>query len=154
MSAPASAAQPEETLVDVCAPLTSLTFTVMKAAVITGLAWIAVGFLDGPYSPPQVPMAARNFLVLVWAAVMVWQLLLPVARSRHQLFQVTDRRIRVRPAWLKARADSIALSAILDARRRRGGTLALSVMGHERALVFENVPRPKKVAEIIRGLLG
>lgn len=142
----------EEAVVDVCAPLGSLTFTVIKAAVITGVAWIAVGVLDGPYAG-SVPMAARNLLVGFWALMMLWQFVLPVARSRHQLFQVTDRRVRVRPGRLGARADSIALPAIIDARRRRHSTLALTVRGYQRPLIFENVPRARKIAEIIRSRL-
>lgn len=149
-AAPAPRARrPERLIVDLSAPLGSLTFAVLECVLITAVAWIAIGYLDGP-GAGMVSVDVRNGVVGVWAVLLAWRLLLPLLRARHQLFQLTDRRIRVRPARLTARTGTIRLGDVVDANRRRRGTLTLLVRGYDRPLVFERVAHTRKVVGLIR----
>ncbi|AIG63762.1 hypothetical protein CATYP_02650 [Corynebacterium atypicum] len=139
----------ERVLVDLTAPLGSLTFKVLEAAIITAVVWIIIGILDGPQAG-LVPIEWRNAVVAIWAGLVCWRLGLPLVRARRQLFQVTDRRVRVRAPGLGTRTDSIALASILDCRRMRRQKISLTVLGVARPLIFDRIAHAKKVAQIIQ----
>ena len=80
----------EVVLADVCAPLSSLTIPLLELVLITGVAWMAIGWMD---VTPYIDPAVRNATVLVWALVALWRFVGPVVASRRRRFIVTDKRI-------------------------------------------------------------
>ncbi|MBC3185918.1 hypothetical protein H7347_04920 [Corynebacterium sp. zg-331] len=141
----------ERMVVDVCAPLSTLIFPALEAIVLTGVAWIGVGYLDRP--EVAVNLDLRNALVGAWALALAWRLLLPLRRARRQRFMVTTQRIVVRgPGW-RARTEEIALHRVRGARKRGRGRVALGLAGYDRPVVFARLPRPKKVAQAITDLV-
>lgn len=134
----------EKVRVDLTASLSSLTFAVLELILITGLGWMAIGYLDRPDVISTVPPELRNAVVLIWLALSTWRFILPVLRSRRRRFMVTDRRVMVRAGRFRARTDSIPLHQIRGINRRRN-RISLALAGHERPIFFRDVPRAKKV---------
>ncbi|WPF66622.1 MULTISPECIES: hypothetical protein [unclassified Corynebacterium] len=141
----------ERVVVDVSAPLSTLIFPALEAILLTGVAWIVIGYVDRP--EVSVSMNLRNALVGVWALGVVWRLLLPILRARRQRFMVTTQRIVVRGPGLGARTDEISLRQVRGARKYGRGRVALGLIGYDRPVVFARLPRPKKVAQAITGLV-
>lgn len=135
---------------DFTSPLRTLTFPVLELILITGLAWMGIGWLDGP--GPVVDIQLRNGVVLLWAVLAAWRFGLPLLRSRRRRFVLTDRRIIVRTGSLRAGTDSIPLRDIHSVKRRRSG-ISLGVRGVGRPLYFPDVPRAKKVSAMIEASL-
>ncbi|MEJ4099657.1 PH domain-containing protein [Corynebacterium mastitidis] len=140
----------ERVVVDVSAPLSTLTLPALEAILLTGVAWIVIGYLDRP--EVSVSLDLRNALVGLWALALCWRLVLPLCRVRRQRFMVTTRRILVRGPGLGARTDEMPLHYVRGARKKGRGRLALGLMGYDRPLVFARIPRPKRVAQAIDGL--
>ncbi|KQB87525.1 PH domain-containing protein [Corynebacterium lowii] len=140
----------EKVVVDVSAPLSTLTFPALEAILLTGVVWIIIGYLDRP--EVTVGLGLRNALVGLWALGLCWRLVLPLWRSRHQRFMVTTRRILVRGPGLRARTDEVPLRQVRGAKKRGRGRLALGLMGYDRPLIFARIPRPKRVAQAITAL--
>ncbi|MEX3507015.1 hypothetical protein VVR85_06390 [Corynebacterium sp. LK2590] len=130
--------------VDVTAPFRTLVFPLLELILITGVCWIAIGWLDAQ----GADLRLRNALVVLWGALSVWRFVLPVIRSRRKRFIVTDRRVIARAARLGGRTDSIPLRDIVGARRRRGG-ISLAIRGYDQTLYFPDVPKTKKVEAAI-----
>lgn len=135
---------------DLTSPLRTLTFPVLELILVTGLSWMLVGWLDRPdmVVDPQL----RNTVVLIWAVLALWRFALPLLKARRRRFVVTDRRIVVRAGTLRGRTDSIPLQDIRSVTRRRSG-ITLAVSGYDRPLHFPDVPRAKKVTQMIESSL-
>ena len=148
----------ENVLVDMTAPLTALVFPFLEVVLLTGVAWMGIGWLDNPYNLPEPatgvfePVLLHNSVVTVWLLLVVWRFVLPLLRSRKQRFIVTDQRIVARPANLTAKVDSIPLGQVLDVARRRKG-ISLAVRGFSYPLYFGGVPKSKKVVGAINAAL-
>ncbi|MDU0478846.1 PH domain-containing protein [Staphylococcus chromogenes] len=136
----------EEVRYDLTAPLSTMTFPVVESLLITALSWMAVGFVDRS-SNPQL----HNLVVLVWALLLLWRLIIPLLRKRRQRFAVTTQRLIVRAGRFRAREDSIPMQHIIGASRRRG-TVLVEVAGYDRALAFPDVPKAKRVVAEINEL--
>lgn len=143
----------ENVLVDMTAPLSALVFPFLELVLLTGLAWMGIGWLDNPNNFPQYEAALlHNGIVVVWLVLVVWRFVLPLLRSRKQRFIVTNQRIVARPAKLTAKVDSIPLGQVLDVARRRKG-ISLAVRGFSYPLYFGGVPKSKKVVGAINAAL-
>ena len=135
----------ELVLADVTSPLSSLIFPLLELVLVTGVAWIAIGWMD---VTPAVGVAARNALVGVWALLVLWRFVLPVVRARRRRLVVTDRRVLVRGP--RGAVDSIPHRQIHSARRAKGG-LDIAVHGFGRPLHYESVGKAKQVERLING---
>lgn len=148
----------EQVLVDMTAPTSALVFPFLEVILLTGVAWMGIGWLDNPYNLPELatsvfdPVLLRNSVVTVWLVLVVWRFVLPLLRSRKQRFIVTNQRIVARPAKLTAKVDSIPLGQVLDVARRRKG-ISLAVRGFSYPLYFGGVPKSKKVVGAIKAAL-
>lgn len=131
---------------DLTAPARTLFFPFLELILITGVCAIAVGYMDRP-GVDWEPIL-RNAVLVLWAGLGTWRFLLPLARARRQRFTVTNHRVIVRSGEWRSRADSILLRDIRSARRYRRG-ISLAVRGYHRPLYFPDVPRAKKVAQLI-----
>lgn len=139
--------QDEVVRADVTAPASSLFFPFLELLLVTGLSWIAIGYLDQPGS--QMPVEIRNGVVLFWALLAVWRFVLPLIRARRSRFVVTNQRVLVRAPTLRSRVDSIPLRQIHSVGRRRRD-LSVSVWGLDRPLYFPGVPKAKRIEQLIR----
>lgn len=138
----------EQLRYDLTAPLTSLTFPVIKALFLTAVCWMAIGWVDNQNIPDL-----HNGIVALWFFLMCWRLLLPMLRSRRQRFALTDQRIIVRAPGFLTREESILLVHVRGAYKKKGA-LYVDVAGRARPLVFRDVPRAKRVAAEINQLVG
>ncbi|AKK02476.1 PH domain-containing protein [Corynebacterium epidermidicanis] len=138
----------EQLRYDLTAPLKTLTFPVIESLFLTAVCWMAIGWVDTQGIPDL-----HNGIVALWFFLVCWRLLLPILRSRRQRFALTDQRIIVRAPSFGAREDTIPLTHVRRAYRRRG-QLYLDVAGRSQPMIFRDVPRPKKVAEEINCLVG
>jgi hypothetical protein len=145
-------AEPEVVFVDMTCPFSALTFPVLELVIITGLAWMGIGYLDSPYAPWIVDVNLRNGVVGLWAILVVLRFILPVVGRRRQRLLVTNHRVLVRNAGFRGGTYTIPLNAIRDVGRRRSNIL-LSVRGHDRPVVIPDVPRTKKVHAQIEAAL-
>lgn len=137
----------EQVLVDVCAPLSTLTFPLMELIVITGVAWIAIGWMD---VTPGIDPALRNLVVALWALLALWRFVGPLVASRRRRFMLTDRRILARGR--RGAVDSIPLEQIHSARRVKGG-ISVAVYGYDRPLVFDQVGKARAVDKALQKAL-
>lgn len=142
--------QGEVVRADLTSPMRTLTFPVLELILVTGLSWMLIGWLDQPGmdTDPQL----RNAVVLIWAALAFWRFILPLLKARRKRFVVTDRRIVVRAGAWRTRADSIPFQDIRSVTRRRSG-ITLAIKGYDRPLYFPDVPRARKVAQMIEASL-
>lgn len=131
---------------DLTSPLRSLTFPVLESMLITALSWMAIGWVDRSWNPQL-----HNVVVLVWFVLILWRLILPLLRSRRQRFAVTSQRLIVRQGRFAAREESIPMTHIVGASRKRS-TVLVEVAGHPRALAFPDVPKAKQVVTSINEL--
>ena len=133
--------------VDVSPPARTLLFPFLELVAITGLLWIAIGWIDNPASGWIDPIV-RQTLVLAWIGLGVWRFGVPLLRRYRGRFMVTNRRILARPAQFRGRIDSIPLTDIRSVRRYKGG-LSIEIYGFDRPLYFPSVPKTKKVEAIL-----
>lgn len=109
----------EQVLVDMTAPNSNLVFPFLEVVLLTGLAWMGIGWLDNPHNLAQLntglldPALLHNSVVVVWMLLVIWRFVLPLLRNRKQRFIVTNQRIVARPAKLTAKVDSIPLHQVL-----------------------------------------
>lgn len=138
----------EHKRVDVTAPYRSFIFPVLELILITGLAWMGIGWLDANYVYGFQGLTERNAVVVLWLALVLWRFLLPLLRARRRRFIVTNHRIIARTGRFGSHADSIPLRDVAGVRKRRGG-ISLAIRGYDRPLYFPDLPRPKKIERVI-----
>ncbi len=134
----------EVVFVDLTSPFAALTYPLLELVVITGVMWMGIGYLDSPNAPWIVDVNLRNGLVGVWALLLIFRFVLPVARLRSRRFIVTNRRITLRGPSFRSSVHTIPLQAVKGVGRRRS-TISLAVRGHDRPVVIPDVPRSRKV---------
>lgn len=132
-------------LADVTSPLSSLIFPLLELVLITGVAWMAIGWMD---VTPAVGVLVRNATVGVWAVLALWRFVMPVVRARRRRLVVTDRRVLVRGP--RGAVDSIPHQQIHSAHRTKGG-LDIAVDGFARPLHYDSVGKAKQVERLING---
>lgn len=137
----------EVVLADVTAPLSTLMFPLLELIVITGISWIAIGWMDAQHADPTL----RNALVLVWGVLALWRFVWPVIRARRRRFVVTDRRVLARGR--RGAIDSLPLHQIHSVRRGKGG-ITLGVYGFGRPIYFEQVGRTRQVEKVLNANVG
>ena len=137
----------ETVLADVCAPLSSLTFPMLELVAVTGLAWMAIGWMD---VTPHFDPAMRNIVVAIWAILVVWRFVAPLVSSRRRRFVVTDKRVLARGR--RGAVDSIPLRQIHSVRRERGG-LWVAFYGYAQPVRFDDVGKTRAVEKTLRSLL-
>lgn len=137
----------EVVLADVTAPLSTLMFPLLELIVITGISWIAIGWMDTHQADPTL----RNALVAFWGVLALWRFVWPVIRARRRRFVVTDRRVLARGR--RGAIDSVPLHQIHTARRSKGG-ITLGVYGFGRPLYFEQVGKTRKVEKVLNANVG
>lgn len=120
----------------------------MELIVITGVAWITIGWMD---VTPGIDPALRNLVVLLWALLALWRFVGPLVASRRRRFMLTDRRILARGR--RGAVDSIPLEQIHSARRVKGG-ISVAVYGYDRPLVFEDVGKARAVDKALQKALN
>ena len=136
----------EVVLADTCEPVTGLVFPLLETIVLTGVCWMAVGWMD----VQDIAAGFRNFVVGLWVLLVGLRFVTPVIASRRNRFVLTDRRVLARSG--RGGADSIPLQQIHSARRSRGG-LSLAVYGYEHPLHYPAVGKAKKVEKLLNGQL-
>lgn len=137
----------ETVLADVCAPLSSLTFPLLELVAVTGLAWMAIGWMD---VTPHFDPAMRNIVVAIWAILVVWRFVAPLVSSRRRRFVVTDKRVLARGR--RGAVDSIPLRQIHSVRRESGG-LWVALYGYAQPVRFDDVGKTRAVEKTLRALL-
>jgi len=137
----------EIVLADVCAPLSSLTIPLLEVIMLTGVAWMAIGWMD---VTPGVDSLLRNAVVGVWALIVLWRFVGPVMASRRRRFVVTDKRILARGK--RGAVDSIPHRQIHSVRRHRGG-ISVAVYGYDRPIYFERVGKSRAVEKVLQAQL-
>lgn len=145
--APFRVGEDEVVLADVCAPLSSLTIPLLEIVLATGVAWMAIGWMD---VTPHVNPQTRNLVVLAWAVLVAWRFLVPLAASRRYRFIVTDKRILARGK--RGAVDSIPLRQIHSVRRERGG-LWVALYGYAQPVRFERVAKTRAVEKVLQAQL-
>lgn len=139
----------ENTFVDLTSPMTSLFYPLMEAIAATGLAWMAIGYIDAHNIDPR----AHNALVAFWAFVILWRLILPAITTRRRRIIVTDYRVYHRSAGWFAEELDIPLDDIDHVERGRGA-LILHRIDHGRPYIIHKVPKNRAVVRRINELLG
>lgn len=133
----------EVVLADTTAPLSAMIFPLLELIVLTGVAWMAIGWMD---ITPHISVELRNSVVGVWAVLLLWRFVLPLLRLRRRRFLVTNRRVLARGR--RGAVDSIPLRQIHSFRRQRGG-LSISVWGFDRPVFFERVGKVRAVERVL-----
>lgn len=137
----------EVVLADVCAPLSSLTFPLLELVALTGVAWMAIGWMD---VTPHIDPGMRNIVVLIWAMLALWRFVLPLVSSRRRRFVVTDKRVLARGR--RGAVDSIPLRQIHSVRRERGG-LWVALYGYAQPVRFDRVGKTRAVEKVLQSQL-
>ena len=137
----------EVVLADVCAPLSSLTFPLLELVALTGVAWMAIGWMD---VTPHIDPGMRNIVVLIWAMLALWRFVLPLVSSRRRRFVVTDKRVLARGR--RGAVDSIPLRQIHSVRRERGG-LGVALYGYAQPVRFDRVGKTRAVEKVLQAQL-
>lgn len=133
--------------VDMSPPVRSLLFPFLELIVITGVIWIAIGWIDNPATGWVDPIV-RNTLVFAWIALGAWRFGVPALKRHRGRFMITNRRILARPAEFRSKIDSIPLTDIRSVRRYKGG-ISIEIYGFDRPLYFPSIPKTKKVEEVL-----
>lgn len=133
----------ETILADVTAPLSGMVFPLLELIVITGVSWIAIGWMD---VTPGIEPVIRNAVVLLWALLVLWRFVVPLVRNRRRRVIVTDKRLLARGRT--GAVDSIPHRQIHSARRDNGG-LTVAIYGYERPIHFEQVGKVRQVERLI-----
>lgn len=123
-------------LVDVTTAKRAMLFPFLELILITGVAWMGIGWLDAHGYP-------RNAVVIGWGLLCLWRFVLPLISQRRRRFTVYPDHI---VAKANGKRDVIPMTDITGVRRRRGG-ITLAVRGYD--LYFPDLPAPRKIERII-----
>lgn len=142
----------ETVVADLVAPLHTLTFPVLETILLTAVFFGGLGVVDryeiaAALGTNAAPL--RLILLGCWAVGVIWRLVVPLWRSRRRRVLVTDQRLVARPARITGRADTIGCAYIQGAARTRGGRVAVTVVGSATPIILDQVPRPKRLAQVI-----
>ncbi|AZA10848.1 hypothetical protein [Corynebacterium gerontici] len=135
----------EEIRADITAGFGALLYPVLELIVITGVCWMAIGWMDRDQTFLDPGSLMRNGVVALWFVLVLLRFVLPVVAARRRRIIVTNQRIIARDAGLGSRVDAIYLSSIRHVGRKRKD-ITLSVAGLDHLVLLESVPKAKLVA--------
>ena len=138
----------EVELARVVPPLGALVVPLAELVLISGLSWLAVGWIDAngqTYVGPAEVALAHNIVVAIFLILSLWRFVVPVVRRGQDRVQVTNRRVVITAG---GRAQSFPLADIRGVRRR-GRRLLISAAGYDRAIATPKVGKARKVEQLI-----
>lgn len=138
----------EEVVLDTNPVFARLTWPLVELALITGVIWLLIGFIDGPRIAPGDMSAVRDLLVLAWPVLVAWRVGGPVAGWLGERFVLTDRRIIMRRGLLRPRVITVDLRSIRGVDRR-GNILQLHVSPFGPPMAIRDIPATRKVARMV-----
>lgn len=142
----------EQFIVDVTSPYSALIFPMLELITITGLAWIVIGYMDSANAAWFITPQLRNGFVGIWALLALWRFVLPVIRLRNRRVIVTDERITIRSAGLRAQTNTIPLHAVREVGRKHN-TLYLRVAGQPQPIMVPDVACARRVQAEIESVI-
>jgi uncharacterized membrane protein YdbT with pleckstrin-like domain len=124
------------------------------------LAFVIVAvLLVGEVLIPQSKAAGIERLVLALVAIvlLMWWLMLPILKWRTTVYELTNRRMRLRDGILTRHGRDIPLSRITDVSFRKGlldrllgcGTLVVESAGEHSEVSLTAIPRVEQVSELL-----
>ncbi|WP_448852054.1 hypothetical protein [Corynebacterium sp. 335C] len=140
----------EEVLLDVNPVFTDLVRPMVELAVITGVIWLLVGFIDGPYIGDGDLRGLRAMLLTAWPLLLAWRVGAPVLGWLGRRLVVTDRRLILRRGIVRPDIVVVDLRSVRGVGRR-GSVLEVSTGPWRPPLVIEGVPGSRRVARVIAG---
>ncbi|WKD59734.1 hypothetical protein [Corynebacterium caspium] len=138
-------ARGERLLVDVTTRFSALTFPLLEAIALTGVSWIVIGWLD---TSVYAGIDVHNAAVGIWAILLAWRLLWPVARARRQRLLITTHRLVHREASFSEARINIPLANIFHVQKKRR-RIILHTRDGAPPLILHTLPRTKRIAAII-----
>ena len=140
----------EVALLDVNPVFSRLVRPLVDLVVVTGVIWLLIGFIDGPYIGDGDLAGMRATLMLAWPVLLAWRVGGPVLDWLGRRLVVTDRRLLLRRGIVRPEITSIDLRSI-RAVDRRGSMLAVSTRYWREPLVIEGVPGSRRVVRALPG---
>lgn len=134
----------EEVLFDLNPAFGRLFMPLMELILVTGVVWLLVGFIDGPYIGSGDLMGVRTMLLIGWVVMIAWRVGLPVARWLRERIVVTDEQLIVRDG---SRVRAIPLRAI-RAVDRKGSEVRIRASGAPPVVLYD-VPSARKISRIL-----
>ena len=164
----------ERLLADVSPSRSTVVFPVLEMLLITGLAWLAVGWIDSQAAaravdllgyelyPPSALVAAfpndrwaqiylwGHRLVLVLWAIGLWRrgIRHMIFRQRSRMVLTTQRLVTASGGW-RSRTGEVPLAHVVDARRK-GSSVAVYLRTSSVPVVLRNVPASKQFTHLLR----
>lgn len=135
---------------DITSSLSEMIYPALESIIITGLCWMAIGYVDANVSFVD-PAAIHNILVVLWSVLVLLRCVVPIIRQRNRRIMVTNQRVILRTATFRGTWESIPLDAVRDVARRRKD-IFLAVAGHDRSIYLPKVPKAKKVVAVLEDL--
>ncbi|MDO4928892.1 MAG: hypothetical protein Q3976_07525 [Corynebacterium sp.] len=132
---------------DITSSLFEMIYPALESIIITGLCWMAIGYVDAHVSLVN-PAIMHNTLVVLWIILLLLRCVVPIIRQRNRRIMVTNQRVILRTATFRGTWESIPLDAVRDIARRRKG-IFLAVAGHDRSIYLPKVPKAKKVVAVL-----
>ncbi|MBN9644500.1 hypothetical protein ACFSSC_11070 [Corynebacterium mendelii] len=144
----------EFVVVDVCAPLRTTVYPLLKLIAVTGLSWIAVGVIDRtePVMGLDLPPWSHNAVVLAWLVVSVLVFVVPLVAGRRRRLTVTNHRITV-SGYGRAGIDGDYPIHLVGGASRQKNDVLFSVATSPYPVRVPGVARPKKTAGAINAMI-
>jgi uncharacterized membrane protein YdbT with pleckstrin-like domain len=131
----------------------TLALPVLLAFVIVAV--LLVGEVLIP--PSKAAGIERLVLALVAIVLLMWWLMLPILKWRTTVYELTNRRMRLRDGILTRHGRDIPLSRITDVSFRKGvldrllgsGTLVVESAGEHGELALTEIPHVERVSALL-----
>ena len=138
----------EDVLLDVNPAFARLTWPLVELALITGVIWLLIGFIDSPRIAPGDLAGLRDFLLIMWPILVAWCVAKPGLEWLGERFVLTNRRIILRRGLLRPRVVTVDLRTVRGVERR-GNVLQLRVSPFGPPMAIRDVPSARKVAKMV-----
>ncbi|UBI01949.1 YdbT family protein [Corynebacterium freneyi] len=138
----------EDVLLDVNPAFARLTWPLVELALITGVIWLLIGFIDSPRIAPGDLAGLRDFLLIMWPILVAWRVVKPGLEWLGERFVLTDRRIILRRGLLRPRVVTVDLRSVRGVERR-GNVLQVRVSPFGPPMAIRDVPSARKVAKMV-----
>ncbi|MCS4491483.1 MULTISPECIES: hypothetical protein [unclassified Corynebacterium] len=142
----------ERVFIDLTSPLSALFFPLLEILTVTGLAWMAIGYLDRPELSGTYDPKIRNLIVLMWAGVVVFRLVTKIVTLRRRRIIVTEHRLLLREAGWTSSIFSAPIEQVQAVDRHRN-TIRLMLRGQQRAFSMTHVPQARRVFAVLEDLI-
>lgn len=138
----------EDVVLDTNPVFGRLMWPLVELALITGVIWLLIGFIDSPRIAPGDLSGMRDVLLLAWPLLVAWRVVVPGLEWLGERFVLTDRRIILRRGLLRSRVVTVDLRAVRGVDRR-GHVLQLYVSPYGPPMAIRDVPATRKVAKMV-----